>query len=315
VTSSTATGGNRPSIGFVVLTYADPPQIARLLSRLRDLYGAGAPIVLHHNFGQSALDVALPPGVRVVRPHFDTGWGTWSTVEATLAALRLLYGGGDGPDYVVNLSGTDYPAAPPDRVLAELRAGAADAYLKTTPVSPWRRDPPVSRPLGLGPNEGGPNQKVCYRRYYPTTFRPLGIRVRVRSPLLAPLLSPFSRRFRCYAGEHWWTLGRSAAEHLLAAHAQRPDLAHWFAERHIPEEAYVHTLVANAPGLRVERRNFRYVDWTSNAPSPRVLGLEDVPRVLASGTHFARKFPMDDPALDALDAALGLPAWATAAAR
>ena len=304
------TGARRPPIGFVVLTYADPPQIARLIARLRALYGPDAPIALHHNFSQSELGAALPDGVRLVRPHFETGWGTWATVEATLAALRLLYAGGDGPEYVVNLSGTDYPVAPQECVLADLRGGRADAYIKAMPVSPWRRDRRATpRPLGFGPNESGPNQKVCYRRYYPTTFRPLGIRIRVRSPLLAPLFSPFSRRFPCCAGEHWWTLGRRAVEHLLEAHERRPDLARWFAERHIPEEAYVHTIVANGTGLRVDLRNFRYVDWSSYSRSPRFLVEGDVPRVLASGAHFARKFAMDAPALDALDAALGLRPW------
>jgi hypothetical protein len=297
------------AIGFVVFTHRDPPQIVRLLSRLRELYGADAPIALHHDFSQSGLEPPLPGGVQVVRPHLPSGWGAWNIVEATLAALRLLYRGGGGPDYVVNLSGTDYPVAAPHRVVADLRAGGADAYIKALRVSPWRRDRVEASPLGLGPNEGGPNQKVCYRRYYPTTFRPLGIRVRVRSPLLAPLFSPFSRRFPCYAGEHWWTLGRRAVEHLLEAHERRPELSRWFAERIHADEGYVHTVVGNAPGLRVDRRNFRYIDWTSNAPSPRLLGVDDAPRALASGAHFARKFAPDAPALEAIDAALGLAPW------
>jgi core-2/I-Branching enzyme len=304
-------------IGFVVLTYSDPPQIVRLLTRLRELYGPAAPIALHHNFGQSPLDVsALPAGVRVVQPHLSTGWDSWNTVEATLAGLRLLYREAEGPDYVVHLSGTDYPVARPERVVSDLRAVGADAYVKATPVRPWRRDRgAVAGPLGFGVNEGAANQKVCYRRYFPTTFRPLGIRLRIRSPLLAPLLSPFSSRLGCHAGEHWWTLGRRAVEHLLATREDRPELARWFAERPIPEEGYVQTVVCNGPGLRIERRNFRHVDWSSRARSPRTLGVADVPTILAGGAHFARKFAPDDPALDAIDAALGLPPWRGASAR
>ena len=299
------------AIGFVVLTYADPPQIVRLLTRLRELYGSQAPIALHHNFSQSFLDVSgLPAGVRLVTPHLETGWDSWNTVAATLAALRLLYRGGEGPDYVVHLSGSDYPVARPERVIADLRRAGADAFVKATAVSPWRRDRRVAADrLGLGVNEGAANQKVCYRRYFPTTYRLLGLRYKVRSPFIAPLLSPFSRRFRCYAGEHWWTLSRRAAEHLLDAHDDRPDLARWFAERPIPEEAYVHTVVCNAPGHLVDRRNFRYVDWSNRARSPRLLGTADLPAIFASDAHFARKFAVDDPALDAIESALGLGRW------
>jgi len=305
----------RSPIGFAVLTHRDPPQIARLLSRLRDLY-PDSPVALHHDFGKSDLDVSVPAGVQVVTPHLAAGWGTWNIVEAKLAALRLLYRGGDGPEFVAVLSGTDYPVARAARVVADLRAGGADSYLKATPVWPWRRDRRASPgPLGFGPNEGASNQEVCYRRYWSTMYRPLGIRIRVRSPLLTPLLVPFSRQLVCHAGEFWSTLGRRAAEHLLEMAELRPELSRWFAERHIPDEAYVHTVLCNALELRVDRRNFRYVDWTSNTPSPRQLEVADVPRILASGAHFARKFSVDHPALDAIDAALGLPPWRGRGAR
>ena len=230
-------------------------------------------------------------------------------VEASLAALRLLHQSGEGPDFTVLLSGTDYPVARPEKVLATLRREAADAFIDTRPVYPFRRDPSLPGPLGLGVNEGRPNQKVCYRRYYSSTYRPLGIRLRICSPLLAPFLSPFSRRFPCFAGEHWWTLGRRAVEFLLRSREECSDLSDWFAARHAPDEAYVHTVVRNAPSLRVSPRNFRYVDWTSYAPSPRTLGAGDLTKLLQSEAHFARKFAADDPVLDDLDRALGLSPW------
>jgi len=300
----------RAPIGFVLLTYLEPGQILRLVTRLRDLYGPGTPIAINHKLDECPLDTEqFPPDIRWVRPHITTGWGVWPTVEATLEGLRLLHAAEEGPDFSVLLSGTDYPIARPERVLGELRSVGADAYIDARPVEPWRRSRTSGGPLGLGVNEGTDNQKVCYRRYYSSTFRPLGIRVRVRSPLLAPLLSPFSSRYRCWAGEHWWTLGRRAVEHLLRQHQERPDVVRWFAARHVPEEAYVHTVTCNAPGLRVEHRAFRYVDWTSRAPSPRTLGEADLPRLLSSGAHFARKFAPDAPVLDAVDRALGLPPW------
>ncbi len=40
-----------------------------------------------------------------------------------------------------------------------------------------------------------------------------------------------------------------------------------------------------------------------------MLGRQDLPRLAATGAHFARKFAADDPALDALDERLDLPGW------
>lgn len=296
-----------PAIGFVLLTHRDPGQILRLIDRLRRLYGAATPIVVHHDQGQCAL--APPEGAALVTPHLATRWGHWSLVEATLAALRQLHAGPEGPELTVLLSGADYPVAPAERVLAELSAGGADAYLAARPITPWRRDRVAPGPLGLAVGEGAVNQTTCFRRYYSTTFRWRGLRFRLRNPLLAPLLAPFSRRRRLYAGDQWCVLRRSAVEVLLASPRQQPDLFAWFSKRDYPDEAYVQTVLANTPALRLDPRTFRYVDWSIPGKNPRVLGLDDVPRITASGAHFARKFRPDDPALDALDALLGLPRW------
>jgi hypothetical protein len=59
--------------------------------RLRDLYGVTTPIAINHKFDECPLDAtAFPADVPWVRQHITTGWGAWATVEAALAALRLL---------------------------------------------------------------------------------------------------------------------------------------------------------------------------------------------------------------------------------
>lgn len=297
----------RPRIGFALLTHGCPPQVSRLVDRLRRLYGPDAPIAIHHDQGRCELRPEQVPGATLVEPSLPTAWGTWSLVEATLAALRVLHAE-DGPDHTVLLSGADYPVAPAERVLSDLAAGGADAYLCGRRVEVWRRDADlVPGPLWFGVNEGAEHQEVCYRRYYATVLRCGPWRHRIRSRLVAPLLSPFSRRFPAWSGDQWWTLGREAVRVLLASPQARPDLVRWFAACPIPDEAYVQTVLYNAPGLRLSGRIFRYVDW--NSPGPQVLGARDLPHVFASGAHFARKFRPDDAALDLLDRHLGLPPW------
>jgi hypothetical protein len=63
-------------------------------------------------------------------------------------------------------------------------------------------------------------------------------------------------------------------------------------------------------GPRGRFGRLRHVGWSSHAPSPRELDASDLPRMLASGAHFARKFPADAPVLAELDRALGLEPWA-----
>jgi hypothetical protein len=66
-----------------------------------------------------------------------------------------------------------------------------------------------------------------------------------------------------------------------------------------------HTILGNAPGLRLCPDNKRYADWGAGRPSPKWLGLEDLPALRSSSHHFARKLSMrhDQRIYDALDAA------------
>jgi hypothetical protein len=308
-------------IGFVLLTHARPAQIDRLTRRLAASF-PGAPIVCHHDFSRAAIDrrayAALYDRVEFVRPSVRTAWAEFSVIEAYLAALRQITERPSAPDWVTLLSGADYPLRDAPAVLADLDGGGFDAYLHHVAVDP-RPEPvrgtPPAPPLGYSPGEGPANQELCALRYFGWVARFPGVpgvaalrprRLLVRYPAVTDRLTPFGDSFRCYAGSLWHTLGRRAAAYLLETHAARPRLRRHFARRAFSDEAYLQTVLCNAPGLRVSPNTFRYVDWRSGNAHPATLTERDLPDALASGAHFARKFDPDASAaaLDALDAHL-----------
>jgi Core-2/I-Branching enzyme len=130
--------------------------------------------------------------------------------------------------------------------------------------------------------------------------------------LLASPFLPFSKDFRCFAGEHWFCANRKAAEYLIEFHKAKPALANHYRRSDpfaivVPEESYYHTIFCNAPGLKVSNNNWRYIDWSTKSSHPKTLLFEDLPRIQASSAHFARKFDIDKDArvLDELDAIVG----------
>jgi hypothetical protein len=309
-------------IGFVLLTHANPPQIDRLVRRLVRSYGP-APIVCHHDFTKCPIDAAAYPDlharVEFVVPWHQTSWAHISVVDGYLEALRRLYRRPDAPDWVVVLSGADYPVRSADEVLSELDAGGADAYMQHAPVDPraWRPPPddapevPEAPPHGFMPGEGPRNTAFTAKRYggaqIPAPVLDAGrLRLRWRLlpyPALTAWLTPFSARFRCYAGSQWHTLGRRAAQHLVEWTDANPWLRRFYATRPCSDESLPHTVLGNAPQLRIANRSTHFIDWSAEWFSPATLTLEHLPAILASGAHFARKF---DPAasaalLDALD--------------
>jgi hypothetical protein len=301
-----------PGIGFVLLTHNEPAQALRLARRLARSFER-APIACHHDFSQTPLDVRqFPPHVQFVRPHVRTHWGDFSLVDATLAALRLLYDAGNGPDWVVLLSGADYPLHSAARVLHDLERAGAHAYMRRRIVDPFNlgKDHGPPGPLGYDVGEGPINARRCFRRYYRQMLRislpwPGGrmrtFQVRTARRWLVTRLAPYNERFRCYAGPQWFTLGRAAAEYVLQWHDRNPWFADYLRIRIVPDESYFQTILANAPQFRVSNENYRYIDWRSGSRNPRTLGAEDLSAMLDSPAHFARKFAPDDPVLDRLD--------------
>jgi hypothetical protein len=297
----------------VLLTHANPEQVLRLTRRLAASF-EGSPIVCHHDFDQVSLDVrAFPAETRFVRPHVPTRWGEFSVVEAILSAIRELYERGPAPDWFALLSGADYPLRPASDVLADLESGGADVYMRHEWIEPYHRPPePPRGPLGYEVGQGSANIRECLRRYFrqsvtvklPTFCGLRTLSARTSNAWLVRRLAPYDDGFRCFAGSTWFTANRAAAEYLLQWHARNPWLAEYLRPRFAPDETYFHTILCNAPSLRVANEYFRYVDWSSGGANPRLLGVTDVPAMLESGAHFARKFAPNDPALDQLDAAL-----------
>lgn len=304
-------------IGFVILSHRDPAQLLRLVATLNRLYD-DPPIACHHDRAQSAIDNgAFPGNVRFVDPSIRTGWAKWSVVRGFLAALRLLYEH-DAPDWFVLLSAGDYPVRHAAAVRADLAALDADALIDFRQTS----DTAAEAAARYGPRnpelshfESAGNRRLARARYEGAElwlpivrFNDGGRRVRpgrftVPLPFAAPL-GPFSRDFRCFYGDHWFTGNARVAQLLLA-----PTPAHLRLQKHLtmrtsPDECYFQTVLCNAPGLRLVRDNRRYAQWNGGGAHPQTLGEGDLAAIFASDAHFARKFAPGSPVLDRIDARL-----------
>lgn len=302
-----------PPIGFIILSHGKQSLLMRLIRRLNDLYDR-PPIACHHDFSQAPLDAReLPANVMLVNPHFDTGWGKATVVRAGLAAMRLLVDRCD-PDWCVLLSAADYPVRAAAKVLGELQAAPYDAYLDAQPV--------MGQPAGAAAFSGQRNPKLGHFDY-PSNRRLkwqfyIGARLwvpvvkirprlrlgRVTFPLNFAARTPFNDAFAAYYGDHWFTANRRAASALVGPTPDSERLMRHLTLRAQADECYYQTVLANTPGLRICLDNKRYAEWNGGGAHPVMVEPKHVPAILASGAHFARKFALESPAIDAIDAAV-----------
>jgi len=303
-------------IGFILLTHAHPQQTAALASALCELYDA-PDIVCHHDFSQCKLDKScLPRNVRFVEPHFPTSWGCFSIIPATLAAMRILMEGAHAPEWFYLLSGSDYPAASPDEVRDQLAKTQFDAFIDHREIA-WPARPQSELAAHSGGFSRPSYRALAYKRYCavavprPSKSNPVAFPPEGHSYLFHPIWraivpGPFATRFRCYAGEHWFTGNRKAAEILLSDGVNRKRLLAHLRRRESPEECFYHSMLANAP-LHVSPGNLRYIDWPfADSWHPKTLTIDDLPAICASGAHFARKITPGSPLIAELDNRLGI---------
>jgi hypothetical protein len=284
----------------------------RLVDRINRLFG-DPPIACHHDFSQSYFERShFPANVEFVRPHVQTRWGTISLVHAMLRALRLLYDS-KSPDWFYLLSGSDYPIRDRDAVTGELSRSPFDAYIQVRKID--HRQAPPRGIADSGGLDSASYLRLAYERYIARSLPipswrhphrgPAAAHLHFTHPTLLKPFHPFTDSYHCYAGSQWFAANARSAAALLAPENER--LLKYFAGRFPPDEAFCPTVLGNAKDLKVCGENKHYVSW-ERGHHPRLLDVGDVPAMLASGAHFARKLAADAPVLDLLDAHLGIAA-------
>lgn len=287
-------------IGFILLTHQDSPQIERLIEKLNIMFDFPL-IVWHHDFSQSPLPITNPPpNVEVIQPSIPTRWAGFSIVEATIKCIESMYHKPNSPDWFVLLSGSDYPIKSAKKIIDDLMSGPYDAYIHHELVSygeqfsPWIQH--------------------CHKRYcsvrlrVPILNRRLTPKIKtfqIDSPWLVNRFLPFSDDFKCYAGAQWFCANRHSAEQILASRTKHQAFETHYKSVLIPDESYFHTLLCNAPHLKICGDPLRLVNWTpQDACHPQALTIKDLPKLTASHCHFARKLDMniDSELLNELDA-------------
>lgn len=303
---------------YLVQSHCEPAQVLRLVGTIKRC-SPGAQVLVVHDGRTAELDprpFRELPDVEVLVRRDRVARGEWSVLSPLLAGLRELAGNPRWSfDWLVYLSGQDYPVRPLPEFEAELATTRYDGFLSWWDVlgkeCPWR------------PRQGRTRYHSQYRRLPDWTMGPLKavrflgkvspLRFHLHyGPFLGwePRRSPFVGPLRCYGGSQWWTLSRPAVECLWQAVSSDDPLVRWFRGTIAPCEAMVQTVLVNGGRFDLCPDNRRYTDFAGSRDGrPRTLTRDDLPRFAAGRYDFARKFEMarDPGLLDRIDSqVLGL---------
>jgi hypothetical protein len=298
---------------YFVQSHRAPAQVARLVRTLK----TGSPearVVVGHDGRSCRLtrgDLPELPGVELFAVEGAVERGELSLLHPYFQAIDRLRSEGADYDWLVYLSGQDYPTQPLARSEARLAASERDGFLRFweafRPDNPWGRRRQgrfryAFRYFRLA--AGWAPWLKAFHRLSP--LRPLVHVHLTYGPHLGlrRLSTPFRDGFVCYAGSQWTTLSRSAVELVAETVDRRRDLVDYYRRTICSDESLVQTILVNDGRFRLENDNLLYVDMAgSRTGSPRTLGVADLAELTSGRYHFARKFDpgFDSEVLDRLD--------------
>jgi hypothetical protein len=317
-------------VAFLVLNHRPPAQLIRLLTTLRSQL-PDSPIVVHHDVfhGEFPSELLEPIGnVYLLASRKRMAWGDFSLVEACCWSLTWMREHLEF-DWMVLLSGQDYPIKPLDGLVDNLTRGGADAVFGAAPIDllpafsrmlmhrryffqyrPATALAAVSPPSWLPKAARGVvdwstwglmralnNLQPLFKIYRLTGRVPYRFGWRARD-------TPFVSNWPCWHASQWFALSKDALAYVLDYLDDHPEYANYYRGTMVPDESMLATLVCNSPNLNVANRDVTYTRWANNRSShPDTFRAEDLGELAAASPYFARKFDIDKDSriLDKLD--------------
>lgn len=302
------------TIAYVVQSHKNVDQVARLVWALSELDPGCRIYVSHDHRDGPGIETLASDRVEVTRDA--GGRGGFHPIARWLRSVELIARDG-GAEYVVLISGQDYPVRPMSEMLEELRR-AGDGFLECFPA--------LTREGNHWPvREGRARYLYRWRELVP-------LKDRARD-LLAPLhamnfVQPWVRvnvaygglkvglrrgtlpkGVACYGGSMFPSLSWRSVEHVVETARSRDDIIQWAHESLVTDEAFFQSVLMTRPDLHFDLSARRYFKFTqSRFGHPAILTAADFPQLRSGEAFFARKFDIeiDSSVLDMIDASLGI---------
>jgi hypothetical protein len=297
---------------YYIQTHTRPTQVNRLV----ELIKRGSPksiVVITHDERGAAINTSylesLPKVYVLTGPG---GYGDFSHIDRYFTAVDWLNDRGLEFDWLENLTGQDYPLRPIAEIETVLSHTETDGFMQYAPVFPKRI--PANADLGAGPTF-----RLCRPFDASTRYdfrhwrigRPTPAKQRWLRPLMAvDWMQPwfrlslafstigirrqnslFNGDFICYGGSFFCTLSARSVQYVRQFARDNPEVVEFFRSTLAPDEVFFHSVLVNSGKFSFIPDSKRYIDFTNSRNNHcKILGINDLDTMFASGAHWARKF-------------------------
>jgi len=242
-------------IAYILLCHKDPEGVIAQALRLT---AAGDCVAIHFDGNASAEDygrirAALDgnPQIAFTRRRVKCGWGEWSLVAATLAAMRVAMTAFPGATHFYMLSGDCMPIKTAEYIHARLDREEVD-YIESFDFfqSDWIKT-------------GIKEERLIYRHWFNERRRKALFYASMNLQKRLGLARKVPGDLKIRIGSQWWCLRRQTVAAVLDFVDRRPDVRRFFATTWIPDETFFQTLVAHlVPESEIRSRTLTFLMFT-----------------------------------------------------
>jgi hypothetical protein len=283
-------------IAYLLFAYKNPKLIRRIVQRLSS---SNSTFFIHLDLKSDIEPFASLKSSNVVfTERIPVYWAEFSGVRAMQILIRQALTSGERFDYLILLSGSEYPLKSVEYVEGFLGANLGTQFINLVKMPNEQAGKPMTRITTIRFPVRRPAWRFCFR-----VLAKFGLAKRDFKKYLGTL--------EPYGGNTWWALTSQACQYILDFDERNPHVAKFFENVFAPEEYFIHTVLGNSPFKNRLRRSLLFEDWSPGAGHPAMIDdrhiafFESQNMVSSDDVHgpgellFARKF--SDESLGLLD--------------
>lgn len=289
-------------IAYLILCHKNPIQVSQMIAQLND---GNCDFFIHIDKKCELFD--LPDDAHIIlcpeNKRVDVKWATVSMIYATLNLIKLMLRQKQKYDYVILLSGQDYPIKNNEYIQNLLQEKNGNNFIEII-----SHDNPLylrylKRSILYYP------EFMMNRSFLSKCIRHLYIKL---SGGYSKTLSLFKRKNDCYQfefGSQWWCLTLDCLKWMMNYLRNHPEYLKYFNHTTTPDECFFQTLFKMSPYFHTAKPKLMFFEWADNKNSPRILTINDIDMIINNDKElFARKFDIkvDTKILEELQHSLNL---------
>lgn len=287
---------------YFIQSHKNPKQILRLVTTLKKI-SPNCYIIISHDFSSSHLELnrlESLTNIALIKRYQPARRGDSSILDIFLETIDYLFEHDIEFDWLITLSGQDYPIQPVAKFEQFLNSTQYDGFLNyydsRDSKSPFNKKQNaikrytsqyISLPYWCKPflNQLSKIEKFIPFLRVQSYFSMLGIKA---------VSTPFNDDFIAYCAYHWITLSRDCIVYFRNFLKTHPKILKYYQKTLAPEESIIATVLINSKKFNFAPNTIQYANFPSDLRGFAAdIMAKDLSSLVQQNYFFARKFDLD----------------------